>query len=147
MESPWNTPSGFHDHSIPLHMYSMVKISILSQFIYYSIASMISVLRIHSCSLNFLNSFHAPVFSWTVIFNIFNIFPSHNVVYCILCYSKILFINCNFSLRNIQLHALQPGRQTLHILQHNPWLYLNAKELKLKFITLKERQLHEHIMQ
>ena len=33
------------------------------------------------------------------------------------------------------------------ILQHNPQLDLNAKELKLKFITMKEIQLHKHIMQ
>ena len=37
MESTWNTPCGFHDHSIPFYMYSMVKISILSHFIHYSV--------------------------------------------------------------------------------------------------------------
>ena len=35
----------------------------------------------------------------------------------------------------------------LHILQHNHKLDLNAEELKLKFIDLKEIQLHKNIVQ
>ena len=35
----------------------------------------------------------------------------------------------------------------LHILQQNPRLDLNAKELKLQFITLKDIQLHKYIVQ
>ena len=37
MESIWNIPCGFHDHSIPFHVYSIVKVTILSYFIHHSI--------------------------------------------------------------------------------------------------------------
>ena len=35
----------------------------------------------------------------------------------------------------------------LYILQQNPGLDLNAKELKLQFTALKEIQLHKYIVQ
>ena len=35
--SVWNNPCGFHDYSIPFHMYSIVKVSILPYFIHHSI--------------------------------------------------------------------------------------------------------------
>ena len=41
----------------------------------------------------------------------------------------------------------QSGRQVSHILPHSPRPVLSTKEMKLKFITLKEIQLHRYIMQ
>ena len=96
--------------------------------------------------LNLANSSHDLLACHVLrIFDVFDIFPSHNIVYCII-ESRISFTNYTSSLRNIYiLTYMQFGKEMLHMLQHNLRLYFNTKELKLKFITLKEMQYHKHI--
>ena len=70
--------------------------------------------------------------------------PPHNIMYCIIvCANQKYYL----SIVVLTWRTSNCARQMLHILQHNPRLDLDAKELKVKFMSLKEIQLHEHIVQ